>query len=120
MRKPIVGETLYAVWQGRKGYNVKNQEVTVEKVGRKYFYVSSLLFEPRFFIENWRQEYTYGTADWVLYESKEKYDEYKDFCDLCDEFRGIFGGYSKPKITLDQARRIKSIVDETTGGIANE
>lgn len=120
MRKPIVGETLYAVWQGRKGYNVKNQEVTVEKVGIKYFYVSSLLFEPRFFIENWRQEYTYGTADWVLYESKEKYDEYKDLCDLCDEFRGIFGGYSKPKITLDQARRIKVILDETTGGIANE
>lgn len=111
MRKPIVGETLYAVWIGDRRYKHDSREVTVAKVGRKYFEVSGM--KCQFFIEDWTEKWEFGGSDWQLWESKELYEEYGELVKLNDTFKSLFGGWGKPKITLDQARRIKEILDES-------
>lgn len=114
MRKPIVGETLYLVWIGDRRYKQNNREVTVTKVGRKYFEVNGE--RCQFFIDTWAEKWEYGSEDWQVWESKEAYEEHELVCKYCDDFRRIFGGYGKPNITLDQARRIKAILNENGGG----
>lgn len=110
MRKPVVGETLYLVWVGDRRYGRGNREVTVTKVGRKYFEVSGECCQ--FFISTWMENYQYGSADWKVWESKESYEEYRELETLNYTFKSFFDGWGKPKITLDQARRIKAILDE--------
>lgn len=110
MRKPVVGETLYLVWMGDRRYRRDNREVTVTKVGRKYFEVSGE--SCQFFISTWMENYQYGGADWKVWENKESYEEYKELESLNYTFKSFFDGWGKPKITLDQARRIKAILDE--------
>lgn len=111
MRKPIVGEMLYAVWIGDRRYKQNNREVVVTKVGRKYFEVSGMCCQ--FFIKDWTEKWEFGGADWQLWESKESYEEYDELVTLNDTFKSLFSGWGKPKITLDQARRIKEILDES-------
>ena len=110
MRKPIVGETLYAVWVGDRRYKQNNKEVTVAKVGRKYFEVNEM--DCKFFVDSWIEKWQYGGADWKIWESKQSYEEYDELIKLNDTFKSFFVGYGEPKITLDQARRIKVILDE--------
>lgn len=111
MRKPIVGETLYLVWIGDRRYKQNNREVVVTKVGRKYFEVSGE--HCQFFIDDWTEKWQYGGADWKIWESKQSYEEYEELIMLNDKIKNYINGYREPKITLDQARRIKSILDES-------
>lgn len=50
----MVGETLYLVWVGDRRYRRDNREVTVTKVGRKYFEVSGE--SCQFFISTWMEK----------------------------------------------------------------
>lgn len=116
MRKPVVGEKLYAEFLGGKNYKCENQEVEVIKVGRQYFYVSDLPFTPRFRISDWGEAYEYGGAAWKLYENKKAFEEHDELCKLKSYFKKTFEtNYYKTScnITLDQARRIKAILDES-------
>lgn len=110
MRKPVVGETLYLVWIGDRRYKRDNKEVIVTKVGRKYFEVSGE--DCQFFIDTWMEKYQYGRADWKIWETKQLYEEYEELAKLNYMFKSFFDGWGEPKITLDQARRIKAILDE--------
>lgn len=110
MKKPNVGDKLYMVWIGDRRYKQSNREVTVTKVGRKYFYVDD--DNTQFDLEDWKSTWEFGGSDWECYESKQAYDDHAELVKLNDKFRDRFSRYGKPNITLDQARRIMEIINE--------
>ncbi len=112
MRKPVVGEKLYAVYSNRfKEAKGPGKEVTVSKVGRKYFYVTGIGYDVRFKNDTWSEAIELDYR-WVLWESKEDYEKYSRLQALLKEFKNRFDGWNKPNINLDQAMRIKAILEE--------
>lgn len=114
LKKPVVGETLFAVWVGGRKLNEKNKEVIVTKVGRKYFYVSDLVWEPRFHIETWREDNIIGHGNWKLYETKQVYLDEVEADRIYQTIKSnCFDGWNnKIKLSLDQLRRIQQIINE--------
>lgn len=108
MRKPVVGETLYLMWIGNKSYECGDRLVT--KVGRKYFEVSGI--SAKFHIDTWKEKDQCTDSTFRIWESKQAYEEYKELIKLNNEIKSRINGNREPKITLDQAIRIKSILDE--------
>jgi hypothetical protein len=107
-RKPVVGETIYALNVGDNA-RYKDQvlrPVTVTQVGRKYFSCDN---NAQFGIDNWRQKSDYS-AVWELYESEQDYADHLESIEIRDELRDIFGGYRKCNANLDQLREIKRIL----------
>lgn len=81
-RKPTLGETLFITDSGNRVRHNKDKKqiprpVPVTKVGSKYFEVTENGQNIVFQIENWRQKSDY-TADYSIWESREKYEEYKE------------------------------------------
>ena len=114
LRKPVVGETLFAVWIGGRKLNEKNKEVTVTKVGKKYFYVSDLIWGPRFYIETWREDSNTGIENWRLYETKQVYLDEVEANGIYQTIKSnCFDSWNnKTKLSLDQLRRIQKIINE--------
>jgi hypothetical protein len=76
MRTPEIGDELYLVDSGNRARNgVKHRSCKVIGVGRKYFTVAwSSGWTEQFLLENWRQKTNY-MPDYVLYESKQVYED---------------------------------------------
>lgn len=88
---------------------------TVAKVGRKYVTLSGYRGQ-QFYVQHDTDPYLiersiYGAPD-VLFPSKEAYRLYREGQALRVYLRKVFDWSSAKKLTLDQLRRIKSIVDE--------
>lgn len=88
----------------------------VIKIGRKYVTVKFNNWqEYQFEIEgDYRNKYTAGGADYQLYLSKEEIIEEKESDDLYRDMQTRFSSYggNNGKFTLDQLKRIMSIINE--------
>lgn len=112
MRKPVVGERLYAVFVNRfKEGKGRAKEVIVDKVGRKYFYVTGIGYDVRLKIDTWSEECEWDYR-WEVWESREEYENYLQLQELLIEFKNRFDRWNKPNINLNQAIRIKKILEE--------
>lgn len=58
------------------------------------------------------RKYTSGGADYKLYLSREEVIEEKEANEIYRQIKHEFDGYKNDKYTLDQLKRIKSIVEE--------
>lgn len=95
------------------------EEKVVTKVGKKYITVmdsaESTYGEVKFDItENFRHYYTVGSAEYVLYLSKD--DILKDIeCEkLYSEIKNLFSSWeNERKYTLDQLQKVKEILELT-------
>ena len=109
----------------RKGYKTRTlenlEEWTTEgiitSVGRKYIKAKAVnsSWETTFVIEdNYREKYTYGCADYILYDSIEAIKEKFELEKCIDNIRSKFGGYGYwiDGINLDKAKRIIDIINE--------
>lgn len=113
MRKPIVGEVLYAKYVNFNRFKeneATGKEVVVSKVGRKYFYVDGIGRDVRFKIDTWSEENVWNSR-WEVWESKKEYDNYLQLQELLRYFKKIFDGYHHLNINLDQAILIKKILE---------
>jgi CRISPR/Cas system Type II protein with McrA/HNH and RuvC-like nuclease domain len=96
--------------RGRKEVFIREDVIT--KVGRKYFEVGEGRSLLKFFIESKKQESGEYIADWKLYFSRQEILDEGECEQLFWDIKSEFGGYGKPKFTLDQLRRIKEIISE--------
>lgn len=111
----------------RKGYKARTlknlNEWTVEgvitSVGRKYIKARPINrnYEITFSIEDdYREKYTYGCGDYILYKSIEDVKETIEFETHMSYLKSIFGSYlytnMSSKITLNKVRRIIDIINE--------
>lgn len=105
--KIIVGTVLY-------GVKIRSNEIysaTVTKSGTKYFYVDN---------DN-RQGYAHDTLKHTcdnysqyniqLYKTEQQILDERDFSVLLTYIRRYFDVYGSPKLTLEQLRTIKKIID---------
>lgn len=85
-------------------------EVVVEKVGSKYFTI----------VDRPREKYDVFTLQEVgdlarrnlIYLTLQEIKDAEEYNRLAEEVRKPFQYYGMPKLTLDQLRRIKAILDE--------
>jgi len=94
------------VFQGKDSISIV--ELRVEKVGRKFFYLqrgSKYDLETMTRVADWGEKPTCYTTRKALLEVFERND-------LRNTFQDVFGGYGSLPYSLDQMRRIKTIIDE--------
>ena len=101
MRRPKVGETLYAL-------NTRRQvlkPVVVTKVGRKYFTADS----QRFHLSTWRS-YSVNT---MLYESKQAWKDEMEIRIMCGHIHDAFEhGCNWEDLSSETLRRIYNLLFE--------
>ena len=118
MKNLKVGQILYKLNIGNAARNRKQTLMPVEviKIGRKYVTVSELDKKDRSYlhdvanIENGREKTEYS-ANFILYESEQEWEDKKESEVLLRKFRDIFGSYGKNNISLDQLRKINVIIE---------
>lgn len=102
-------------WVILSGRNNDVNEVEVTKVGTKWITVNlGYGREIRFESDTLMQEIGYG-ARGMMYLSLQDIEDEKEFTKLSTRTQQQFGSYStshRKKLTLDQMRRIVSIIDE--------
>jgi len=109
-RKPILGETLFITDAGNRARYNKDQvprPVSVTKVGSKYFEVTECGRNIVFLIENWHQKSDF-VADYSIWESHEKYEEYKERNKLIVEIE-YYKHWSG--VSLEVLREIKRLLN---------
>ncbi|TVY10004.1 hypothetical protein FPZ49_10995 [Paenibacillus cremeus] len=113
--KVQVGDKVYlkAVGNNARGRKeVYIREDIISKVGRKYFEVGDGLRPLKFRIEDKQQKMGGYIADWQLYFSKQEILDEEEVSKLQWEIRKVFDTLGKIDLTLDQLRRIKTIISE--------
>ena len=95
-------------------YGNEIRECVVIKVGRKYFYAykpgEREDFATKFNLETMFNVTTYS-PDWKVYLSKQDIIDERESEELTASIRKQFDHYGKSKLTLDQLRHIKRIID---------
>ena len=83
-------------------------------VGKKYITVKfNEYHEDKFVIEHdYRQKYTYGSADYKLYTSKQEILDEREATMIYRRLRNEFTSVNNKSLSLDQLRRIRDIVSE--------
>ena len=111
---PQVGEKLYSLNVGNaaRGCEKKLTPVTVTKVGRKYFTCGEGWGAVQYHLSDWRQKTEYGVTS-RLYRDPQEWEDKRESEQLLREVRGRLDWGSSLRLTLDQLRRIKSIIEET-------
>ncbi|WP_426453822.1 hypothetical protein ACP26L_15610 [Paenibacillus sp. S-38] len=102
-----VGQKVFLRPIGGRTRDAKDAVIT--RVGRKYFEVGRL----KFLIEN-KLEVSECGPNWMVYLDEQELKDEQEMLDIGRELGILFGSYGRPKLTLDQLRRIKAIVYETT------
>jgi hypothetical protein len=109
-QKLQIGQTLYSYSIDKDG-SLKEKEHTITKVGRKFVevgkydgvYLTRTLknkeFNPRYTPER-------------LFTSKTNYLEWRELQESMKLIKDRFSGYGVQDLTLEQARKIKSILEE--------
>ena len=87
--------------------------LTVEKVGRKYFYVRFNHYQStvKFNLESFVEVKDWGSPK-RLYRSEQEIADSEDNSRISERLRSLFGRYGSHDVTLDQLRRIEAILDE--------
>lgn len=116
-RKPILGETLYALNVGNaagRGVPQTLKPVIVSKIGRKYFTCGpeGARFPEEYHIDTWREK-TEFCVNHHLYETEQEWLDEKEFSETVSEIRAMFNAYNKPPLTLESLRKIKSVITTT-------
>lgn len=107
--KLFVGQKLWLVRSHHYRNDDRTQkEVTISKVGKKYFELEDYP-RAKFEIETLKQVTENNYIDRCHLTLQEILDA-REFDKLVGEIKNIFGGYGKPKLTLDQLRKIKDVV----------
>lgn len=84
------------------------KEVVISKVGKKYFELEDYP-RAKFEIETLKQVTETNYIDRCHLTLQEILDE-REVDKLVGEIKNIFGGYDKPKLTLEQLRKIVDVV----------
>ena len=106
----IVGQILYR----EKSYinePTKIEEVTVGKIGKKYFYLTGL--EERYPIDKETLRYTdkvYIQNGFQLYLDKQKIIDKNEAATLYTNIQKVFRDYSDNRLTIEQLRNISDIL----------
>lgn len=115
MKKVTVGQELWAVPAGNNRIKEKYLRVTVAKVGRKYFEVSGLppYRDTKFYVEDMR-EYSDYSPNWYLHLSEQAILDEREIEETRIMLEKSFSWNAciKNRLTLDQLRRIKAILEE--------
>ncbi len=108
-RKPVVGETLWAVNINNAARNREQtaNPVIVDSVAKKYFRVSGLFGTKEFYIASWYQK-SECSSDYMLYETERDFIDIKEREQFSKKIRDI----DFNKISLDKLRRINEIIGE--------
>jgi len=99
-------------------YGSEIRECVITKVGRKYFYACKSGeredFATKFSLKTMFNVTTYS-PDWEVYLSIQDILDERESEELNSVIRKHFDHYGKPKLTLDQLRQIKRIIDGGEG-----
>jgi|GEM_PF-2182584 len=107
--KLCVGQKLWLVRSHHyRGDNREPIEVTISKVGKKYFELEDYS-RCKFEIETLKQVTETNYVDRCHLSLQEILDE-READKLAGQIKNIFGGYGKPKLTLEQLRKIMDVV----------
>lgn len=113
-RKPILGETLYAVNVGNAAWRAESvaTPVRVLSVGTKYFTcgTGSERLPKKFRIDTWRQV-TDFSPDCVLYETEQAWLDENRANKLWSSIGGVFRGYQR-SLSLDALEQITAIIQK--------
>lgn len=105
-----IGQTLYSYSFDKFG-EVAIKEHTITKLGRKFLEVDEN--RESYFVENLKnKEFTPRYSPDRLYVSITAIDESIELSALMKLIKDRFSGYGIKDLTLDQARKIKSILEE--------
>lgn len=92
------------------------KEGIVKSVGSKYITISGGRWgEYKFEIDNdFRQYYTMGGADYALYLTKQQIEDENEMEEIVGLIKSCFPQYTnkQSKLSLDQLKRIKLIIEE--------
>jgi hypothetical protein len=110
-----VGESVFlkAIGNNARRGRERVEEWKIKKIGRKYFdvWIEGREFSTiQFHIEDHKQKMDY--PDWELYWSMQDIEDEKEKNQILVKLSTMFGSYGKPKLTLDQLRRIQEIISE--------
>lgn len=119
-KKPVVGQTLYAL---NVGNNARHREqelkpVIVVSVGRKYFkaipeeYKNAAHMAIEYELEDWRERTDY-TPGWRLYESAQAWSDERETYELDTAIGKRFAPHHSG-VDLPRLRRIRDILLEIT------
>ncbi|MFQ3543547.1 hypothetical protein Q7A53_05630 [Halobacillus rhizosphaerae] len=108
-----VGMKLYLQPTGNMARRTKEvKEVTVSKVGRKYFEVEEL-WRDKFAIDDLRDVTEYSN-DWQGYFSLQELEDDEEYEELLSDLRIYFGSIGRNRnstnLSLDQLRQIKEMI----------
>lgn len=92
----------------RRGEKVR--EVTITKVGRKYFYVDNC-DKMRFFVNNLQQDGRGYSPNWIGYLTLQEIENDVEFDRLCALLRKKFTAFGKIDISLENIRKIAELAD---------
>ena len=116
-KKIQVGDTLYANPEGFNisRYRTEPMEVTVQKVGSKYFTVHSaesphVFRQKRFHIDTLREASEEYSGEWQIYVSLQEIKNKDESAALNRHLEDFFR--KKNKLSLSQLRRVVAILEE--------
>ena len=104
-----VGQKVYL--KNRNHGNINEiTESQISKIGRKYFYVGPHS-ELKFNINTLAQESGQYSPNWVIYLSMQEILDEEEYSSTARHIEKIISSPYYNKITLDQLRQIKRIID---------
>jgi hypothetical protein len=99
-------------------YSNEIEEVKITKLGNKYFEVCSVGTEynkfaiDRFLKDTLQQDGKGYSPDWIGYLTKQEIEDERVYNNLGDLIRKTFDHWHTHKLSLDQLRRIRDIIEE--------
>ena len=96
------------------------EEWVIDKIGRKYItaskktgYPKGIVFEKRGYgYEDRFVEKTNYCVDYIMYETEQEIRDEMEKYKICRDVQLFFDRFNKNKLTLEQLRSIKKIIDE--------
>jgi len=111
--KPMVGQILFRLNTGNRAISGQGlTKVAVTKVGRKYFTCVENGFSlgTEYYIDGWKEKTNYS-VNFVLYKSKQEWEEEKESSLICKEICSSFEyGRNIMNVPLEKLRLILDII----------
>ena len=104
-----VGQKLWMVISRPHHKNVEPVEVVISKVGKKYFELEDY-HRDKFDIETLRSVNETNYKNQCYFTLQEILDN-REFNRISEQLKNIFVGYNEPKLTLEQLRKIKDVIE---------
>ena len=104
-----VGQTVWCLELDRRSNDVSLKETKITKIGKKYFEIE-LGRRCRFFIDSLKHDNSGYPSRYMIYLSKEQYENEVEVNEIYSKLRNIFSGYGNPTIELSKLRQIISIL----------